>query len=65
MGNLTSYVLVDFTLIEKNLMGNFEIRGSVQNLFDKDYDDSAHINTVPSDFPQQGRSFMVEFRIEF
>ncbi len=64
-GDLPSYALVDFTLIGKNFMDNIEIRGSVQNLLDKDYDDPAPINTVPSDFPQQGRSFMVEFRFNF
>ncbi len=64
-GSIPSYALVDFTLIGKNFMDNFEIRGSVQNLLDKDYDDPAPVNTVPSDFPQQGRFFFVELRYEF
>ncbi len=63
--SLPSYSLVDLTLIGKNFMDNFEIRGSVQNLFDKDYDDPSPKNTVPTDFPQQGRSFMIELRFQF
>jgi iron complex outermembrane receptor protein len=60
--DLPSYTLVNLTVIGKNFMDNFEIRGSVHNLFDKGYDDPAPQNTVPTDYPQQGRSFMVELR---
>jgi iron complex outermembrane receptor protein len=63
--NLPSYALVDLTLIGKNFVDNFEIRGSVHNLFDKSYKDPAKVDTVPTDFPQQGRSFIVELRYEF
>jgi outer membrane receptor for ferrienterochelin and colicins len=63
--DMPSYALVDFTLIGKNFMDNFEIRSSVFNLFDKGYEDPAPQNTVPTDYPQQGRSFMVELRYEF
>ncbi len=62
-GDMPSYALVNCTLIGKNFMDNFEIRGSVQNLLDKDYKDPDLV--VPSDLPQQGRSFMVELRFEF
>ncbi len=64
-GNLPSYMLVNLTLIGKKFMDNFEITGSVFNLFDKGYEYPAPKNTVPTDFPQQGRSFMVEMRYEF
>jgi iron complex outermembrane receptor protein len=63
--DLPSYALVDFTVIGKNFMDNFEIRGSVNNLFDKGYEDPAPVNTVPTDYPQQGRSFMIELRYKF
>lgn len=63
--DMPSYALVDLTLIGKNFLNNFEIRSSVFNLFDKSYDDPAPKNTVPTDYPQQGRSFMVELRYEF
>ncbi len=53
------------TLIGKNFVDNFEIRGSVFNLFDKSYDDPAPVDTVPTDYPQPGRSFMIELRFEF
>ncbi|GAX62214.1 TonB-dependent receptor [Candidatus Scalindua japonica] len=61
--DMPSYALVNCALIGKNFMDNFEVRGSVQNLFDKDYDDPS--GSVPSNHPQQGRSFMVELRFEF
>jgi outer membrane receptor protein involved in Fe transport len=46
-------------------MDNFEIRGSVNNLFDKDYKDPAPVGTVPTDYPQPERAFMVELRYQF
>jgi iron complex outermembrane receptor protein len=63
--DLPSYTLTNLTLIGKNFIDNFEIRGSVSNLFDKSYDDPAPTDTVPTDYPQQGRSFMVELRFQF
>ena len=53
------------TLIGKNFIDNFEIRGSVFNLFDKSYDDPAPKNTILTDYPQEGRSFTIELRFEF
>ena len=63
--NMPSYGFVDLTLIGKNFMDNFEIRGSVRNLFSKDYDDPAPMGGVPTDYPQQKSSFFVELRYEF
>ncbi|GAX62128.1 outer membrane receptor protein [Candidatus Scalindua japonica] len=63
--DLPSYTLSNLTLIGKNFIDNFEIRGSVFNLFDKSYDDPAQKNTVPTDYPQQGRSFIIELRYRF
>ena len=44
--DIPSHVLVNPTLIGKNFMDNFEIKGSVFNLFDKSYDDPAPKDTV-------------------
>ncbi|MCR4289290.1 MAG: TonB-dependent receptor [Candidatus Scalindua sp.] len=63
--NIPAQALVNMTLIGKNFIDNLEVRGSVFNLFDKSYDDPAPQNTVPTDYPQQGRSFVVELRFEF
>ncbi len=63
--DLSSYALVNLTLIGKNFMDNFEIKGSVFNLFDKGYKDPAPMDTVPTDYPQPGRSFIVELRYSF
>jgi iron complex outermembrane receptor protein len=63
--NMPSYSLTNLTLIGKNFIDNFEIRGSVFNLFDKSYDDPAPMDTVPTDYPQQGISFRIELRFQF
>ena len=63
--DIPAQALVNMTLIGKNFINNFEISGSVFNLFDKSYDDPAPQNTVPTDYPQQGRSFTIELRFEF
>lgn len=64
-GDLPSHTVVDMTFIGKNFMDNFEIRGSVSNLFDKGYDDPSPQNTVPTDYPQPKRAFYVELRYNF
>ena len=63
--DLPSYTLSNFTVIGKNFINNFEIRGSVFNLFDKSYDDPSPMNTVPTDYPQQGRSIRIDLRYQF
>ena len=63
--DLPSHALVNLTLIGKNFMDNFEIRGSVFNLFGHGYDDPSPKETVPTDYPQPRRSFVVELRYEF
>jgi iron complex outermembrane receptor protein len=62
---IPAQVLVNFTLIGRKFIDNLEVRGSVFNLFDKRYDDPSPNNTVPTDYPQQGRSFTIELRYEF
>ncbi len=63
--DLPSYTLSNFTLIGKNFINNFEIRGSVFNIFDKSYDDPSPMSTVPTDYPQPGRSVIIELRYQF
>ena len=63
--DIPGQALVNMTLIGKNFIDNFEVRGSVFNLFDKSYYDPAPQNTVPTDYPQQGRSVTIELRFEF
>ncbi len=63
--DLPSYALVNLTFIGRNLIDNFEIRGSIFNLFDKGYKDPAPKDTVPTDYPQPERSFVVELRYQF
>jgi iron complex outermembrane receptor protein len=63
--DIPAQALVNLTLIGKNFVDNFEVRGSVFNLFDKRYYDPSPQDTVPTDYPQQGRSFIIELRYEF
>ncbi len=63
--DLSSYALVNLTLIGRNFIDNLEIKGSVFNLFDKSYKDSAPQDTVPTDYPQPGRSFIIELQYQF
>ena len=63
--DIPGQAIVNLTLIGKNFVDNFEVRGSVFNLFDKSYYDPSPQNTVPTDYPQQGRSFIIELRFEF
>jgi len=63
--DIPAQALVNMTLIGKNFVDNFEVRGSVFNLFDKRYYDPSPQDTVPTDYPQQGRSFIIELRFEF
>ncbi|MDR4497359.1 MAG: TonB-dependent receptor [Candidatus Scalindua sp.] len=63
--DLPSHTVVDLTLVGKNFIDNFEVRTSIFNLFDKGYDDPSPKNTVPTDYPQPERSFIVELRYSF
>ena len=63
--DLPSYTLSNFTLIGKNFINNFEVRGSVYNLFDKSFDDPSPMDTVPTDYPQQGISFRIELQYKY
>jgi len=62
---LPAYALVDLTLIAKDFFPNFEVRGTVHNLFDKRYTDPAPPNTVENDFPREGLSLMFEALYKF
>ncbi|MCU7923323.1 MAG: TonB-dependent receptor [Candidatus Thiodiazotropha sp. (ex Dulcina madagascariensis)] len=62
---LAGYEVVDLTLIGKNFFGTAEIRASIHNLLDEEYADPAPVNTVASDFPREGISFMVDLSYKF
>ena len=63
--DLPSYTLSNFTVIGKNFIDNLEIKGSIYNLFNKGYDDPSPMNTVPTDYPQQERSFRIELQYKY
>ncbi len=63
--DLSSYTLVDLTLIAKEFYKNMEIRGSVYNLFDEDYRDPSPDMRVPNDYPTNRRMFLFEVRYKF
>jgi iron complex outermembrane receptor protein len=63
--DLSDYVIVNATLIAKNFLKGFEgfeLRGSVHNLFDKDYTSPQPWNCLPDDLPMPGINFFLEAR---
>lgn len=62
MLSLLYLVLSNLTLVGKNFIGNFKVKGSVFNFYDKSDDDPALNNTVPTDYPQPAKSFFTELR---
>ena len=56
---------VNSTVLVKDFLPGLEIRGSVYNLFDKQYTFPSDEGSLPVDFPMPGRSFLVELRYSF
>jgi len=63
--NMSGYGIVDTTLIAKKFLKGyegFELRGSIYNLFDKDYTSPYYPSLLPDDMPRPGRNFLVEVK---
>ncbi len=66
--DLGDYVIANATLIAKNFleqMKGLEVRGSVYNLFNKDYTSPTAEGELPGDMPMPGINFMLELRYTF
>jgi len=66
--NVSGYGIVNTTLIARKFLKGYEgleIRGSIYNLFDKDYVSPMPVMLLPEDMPRPGRSFMVELKYKF
>ncbi|GAK51122.1 TonB-dependent receptor [Candidatus Moduliflexus flocculans] len=62
------FTVMDMTLLAKNFfprLKGLEFRGSVYNLFDKDYAVPTPKDGLPVDFPMPGRSLMFDIRYTF
>ncbi len=59
------YALLNLTLIAKEFFNDMKIKASLFNLLDKDYNDPAPINTIPTDLPRPGRTFFIELNYKF
>ncbi len=62
------YVLVNAALIAKNFLKELkglEVRGTVYNLFNKDYTSPTGPGQLPDDMPMPGTNFFVELRYAF
>ena len=62
------YAIVNATLIARNFGGwfkGFELRGSVYNLFDKNYKSPQDKTFFPEDMPMPDRAFLFEVRYRF
>jgi outer membrane receptor protein involved in Fe transport len=65
--DMAGYAVVNTTLIAKKFLKgyeNLEVRGSIYNLFDKDYT-SPEDPSLPDDMPQPGRNFFIEVKYKF
>ena len=66
--DMSGYAIVNTTLIAKKFLKgyeNLELRGSVYNLFDKDYASPLGKMQLPEDTPMPGRNFLVEVKYKF
>jgi outer membrane receptor protein involved in Fe transport len=62
------YAIVNATLIAKNFLKELkglEVRGSVLNLFNKEYTSPAGSGMLPDDIPMPGINFFLELRYTF
>jgi len=62
------YAIVNATLIARNFLEELkglEVRGTVYNLFDKEYTAPCREGTIPGDVPMPGINFYVELRYTF
>ena len=66
--DMSDYVTANATLIAKNFLKELkglEFRGSVYNLFNKDYTSPTAAGELPGDMPLPGINFMLELRYAF
>lgn len=60
---LADYTSTDLSVSRENLFGNWELRATVQNLFDRDVrEPSIAPGNIPFDLPMAGRSFSVQLK---
>jgi iron complex outermembrane receptor protein len=62
------YAIVNATLIARKFLKGLEgleLRGSVYNLFDKEYTAPTGMGQLPGDYPRPGRNFLLEMRYKF
>lgn len=59
------YGIVNLTLTAKEFFKEMKVKASIFNLLDKDYNDPAPINTIPTDLPRPGRTFFIELGYQF
>lgn len=63
-----AYTTVDLALIAGNFAKNFEVRGTVHNLLNRQYKDpdtSGPLQYVPNDFPREGITAMLDVTYAF
>jgi outer membrane receptor for ferrienterochelin and colicins len=60
---LADYTTTDLSVSRENLFGNWELRATVQNLFDRDVrEPSIAPGNIPFDLPMAGRSFNLQLK---
>ena len=59
------YALLNLTLNTKEFFKGFNVKASLFNILDKDYNDPAPVNTIATDLPRPGRTFFLELGYDF
>ena len=66
--DMSGYGIANATLIAKKFLKGYEgleLRGSIYNLFDKDYTSPTDKMELLNDMPRPGRNFIVEVKYKF
>ncbi|MCP4113460.1 MAG: TonB-dependent receptor [Desulfobacteraceae bacterium] len=67
-GDMSSYATLNLSMIARNFYKGFEIRGTIYNLFDEDYEDpdaSGASQLIMEDYPKAGISGLLEVSYKF
>ena len=63
--NLPGYAIFNLTLIAKKFFNDLKVKASLFNLLNKEWEDPALVDTIPSDLPRPGRNFFIEFEYKY
>jgi iron complex outermembrane receptor protein len=63
--SMSGYVIVNTTVMARNLWEKLDLEFSIHNLFDRDYTYPSPPSTTPKDYPAPGISFVLGAKFRF